>query len=196
MIKIKKSFNNDVNYKLSLAIKDNGDGIAFWSKVLAAYEPGVSFIYDSRVALALSYITLKCDDKPCFWCIPSDKGTPPIPKRQFRDFNGTVEEVISKRRNNVEKQKVPTCYSLYLDLLKRLADKVYSKIQVGFDPFATRPEPNNNRIPTSEAIKQNYLDVFNGNDEEKMKNAIMAHLEKMLFMMKENILRPNLKVKV
>lgn len=53
---------NDRNFFSRLVEKggtsNNNYRIAYWSKSLAAYNPGVFFIYDSRVAYALSFISL------------------------------------------------------------------------------------------------------------------------------------------
>ena len=164
--------------------------IASWSKILAAYKPGTYFIYDSRVAIGLSFILWSLLDDNLskapgvFWIIP-----------KASDTTGAIE-AFKETIHSVESD-ITTCYYLYLDLLKRLAKRFSmshdSNVLCGightenetFSPFAINGA-GNGKIPSTRQIEEAYLgrNVFN-NDKKK---AIMAHLEKMLFMMKEPVL--------
>ncbi len=133
--------------------KTHSSRIAFWSKVLAAYKPGKYYIYDSRVAIALSYISRKLA-LPDVWRIPPNS----------KKCKGICH--FSNHSN--------PCYRRYLELLRRLAKK--EKIKGRYDGLS--PE-----------IKDAYdkmFDMFQDQNERKQKS-IMAHLEKMLFMMKDKI---------
>ena len=153
--------------------------IAFWSKVLAAYKPGEFFIYDSRVAIALSYIALKLDDTPCYWIVPMDPGTS-IRNRSFIGFeNRSIGDVIQANQNahHIQVGNDPnSCYHLYLELLKRLAER--EEIQKRYKRLSPK-------------IKAAYKKMFSFIKDKNERNhkSIMAHLEKMLFMMKESILQ-------
>lgn len=162
--------------------------ISFWSKILSAYKPGVYFIYDSRVALALSYISLKIN-QPCFWCVPSDGD---IMNEHFIDYKlnmllipqphdgsqPTVRNIITQNRSihgNTREASEPVCYDLYIRLLDKLADN--KEIQNRYEEL-------------DDDIKNAYESAFEFEQDSSIrkKMAIKAHLEKMLFMMKERIL--------
>ena len=110
---------------------------------------------------------------PCFWRIPSSKqdnqdGPKLIALKKFID---------DCRKNCPKEERVQTCYYWYLELLKKLAEK---------DSVCW-----NNYDALDEKIKQAYSKAFSGVLKEEEKTlAVMAHLEKMLFMMKEPILAP------
>lgn len=151
--------------------------IAFWSKVLAAYQPGVFFIYDSRVAIALSFISLVLDST-CYWIIPNDPGAT-INNKSFIRFEGmsirnAIQANLNARQINIGADP-NSCYHLYLELLNRLAERreIIEKY---------------NRL--SREIRSAYRRMFSFIEDpiEREKKSIMAHLEKMFFMMKETIL--------
>jgi hypothetical protein len=156
---------------LDLGNKDGRIRIAFWSKVLAAYKPGEYYIYDSRVALALSYISLKVG-VPCVWDIPNARGKP-LKERRFEEFpdKSIADAIRDSLTGELREMRTDSnsCYPLYLKLLELLAAKGEIKRRYNGLPRET---------------KAAYEKMF-GKDEQK---SIMAHLEKMLFMMKESIL--------
>jgi hypothetical protein len=174
---------------------DSSWRIAFWSKCLAAYQPGACFIYDSRVSFALSYISWKLN-LSCFWAILGDRGVS-TDNKCFRGAEGmSIKEAIAKNLTdtNSENKSVPKCYDLYLKLLKKLSDR-----KVIQDKYLYT---NNSVI--NDDIRNAYNNIFPIADEDRnsddivrdkdgcplvSKKAIMAHLEKMLFMMKEHILQ-------
>lgn len=183
------NIRNDIYYEkgtllgtIEHLLEYGADRIAFWSKILAAYKPGGYFIYDSRVAFSLSYISLFLD-LPVIWNIP-------IPKISLRNRNayrrfGLIKEIFGIIQANRKRYGLPpegynvqTSYRLYLDFINRLAETMIRTR--GFNPFADVP-----LAPSGNDIKRQYLLAFN-NDERK---AVMAHLEKMLFMMKMDILK-------
>jgi hypothetical protein len=160
----------DIGELLTMVRRGSSWRIASWTKILAAYKPGEFYIYDSRVAIALSYISRELG-LPCFWRIPS-------PSEKSKQDNATIHEqqkhiaFVRFEGSLVKTLKVdnPTCYSLYLSLLKRLAwDK---RIQDAYQRLC--PD-----------VRNAYAEC--GFNQEE---AIMAHLEKMLFMQKERILAP------
>ena len=179
-----KSLNLLKNEQLSLGtvlrMGNNGSvsRIAFWSKVLAAYKPGKYFIYDSRVAIALSFISLKLENTPCYWIIPSDPGYTTRNKSFVGFENKSIEVAI---QDNQEKHRINvgtdpnSCYHLYLELLRRLAER--EEIQKKYNSL-----PNE----IKEAYKKMFSFINDRNEQDR--KSIMAHLEKMLFMMKEDIL--------
>ena len=162
------ALKKEKSIKTALAIGKNGSDwrIASWSKILSAYKPGEYFIYDSRVAIALSYIWLKLK-KECFWQIPPFF-LPEEDKKVFKE----IKKAISKSKKGKKAKKMDSCYQEYIELLEKLAEtKVFQE--------------SYNRL--DDGIRRAYADAFSGTDDEKKKKAIMAHLEKMLFMMKEEI---------
>ena len=179
-----------INYMVEKGKNINTYRIAFWSKVLAAYKPGACFIYDSRVAIALSYISLYLN-LPVIWSIPDPRESL-INKKAFERFSlseaGGWSAVKANRALYGIPQggyDIPRCYCLYLDLLERLANRM---IQQHFDSFRVPEGFNQHNPPSGNEIREQYINIFTGTREEKEKKAIMAHLEKMLFMMKEDIL--------
>lgn len=144
--------------------------IASWSKIFAALKPGKLFIYDSRVAIALSYFCLETN-QPSFWNIPD-----PRPDDDFKRF---AQQCKTSRRNQ-NPEDMDICYSRYHDLLKTLAAPGSDKTRPIRDAY--------NRLD------KRIRDAYEGTDEKKHQagftrdQAIMAHIEKMLFMMKEPIL--------
>lgn len=108
-----------------------GQCLSSWTKILAAYKPGIFFIYDSRVAYALNV------------CTGTDNWQNPASQ-----YPG---------------KKMAECYFKYLQQLKKWSDAY--KDDYLRDDFRE--------------IREAYSDA--GFDEPQ---AIMAHLEKMLFMMK------------
>ena len=169
-------------------IRNDDYRISSWSKILAAYQPGKLFIYDSRVALALSYIS-SIVKLPRFWAIPdsrigkSDTKESKAKKQAMNIFKSECQE--NRRRYpdlaclNHDPHKwesdgadITKCYKWYLNLLKLLSEHD-SIIQ------AYRQRDN---------VIQNAYQAIGFTE----KQAIMAHLEKMLFMQKESILVPNM----
>lgn len=147
--------------------------ISFWSKVLAAYKPGDFYIYDSRVALALVYISLTLR-QPCLWSIPQDAGN--MMDQTFKGMNITVQNAVGRNLRNYHGEiSVPISYRLYLELLSRLANK-----KDILDRY--------NYLSTSIKSAYNKMFAFIPDRKERKNKSIMAHLEKMLFMMKEDIL--------
>ena len=149
----------------------NQDNVSSWSKIYAAYSPGNKFIYDSRVALSLSYISLQID-APCFWRIPSSRGVNDPEWKQFQEMckRNRHNHNMRNQTNPVEETDIQTCYNQYLELLNALARnkgiiEEYRKLD--------------------ERIRQAYKAI--DYDEHQ---AIMAHLEKVLFMKKDDILAP------
>lgn len=162
---------------LAFVLGQNGSHIASWSKVLAAYKPtldpnimpqnampgyGDYNIYDSRVAISLSHICLSMD-LPCFWVVPDPHELQGIAR---------LEHLI---RTNQEKFGIGDCspnecYALFLDLLRGFA--------------------RNDGI--REIFNSEYFtDIRNAYFNEcgfTLEQAIMAHIEKMLFMQKDSIL--------
>ena len=143
--------------------------VSFWTKVLAAYKPGYFFIYDSRVALALSFISIK-SNSPCIWAIPQDAGD--IQNEYFiqnLEDHKKICEVIQKNRDDfkVGQADIPLCYRLYLELLNKLSEN--QEIVLQYRNLDTRIRDSYSMLGFSE------------------KQAIKAHMEKMLFMMKESI---------
>ena len=149
----------------------NQDNVSSWSKIYAAYKPGEKFIYDSRVALSLSYISLQID-APCFWRIPSSRGVNDPEWKQFKNMCQRNRILHSQNNTNVSENEadIPTCYNQYLDLLNALARN--KGIIEGYRKL-------------DERIRQAYKAI--DYDEHQ---AIMAHLEKVLFMKKDDILAP------
>lgn len=173
---------NTLNYLIEKGKNEKGkDRIAFWSKILAAYKPGDCFIYDSRVAITLSYISLYLN-LPVIWRIPKSRESQ-YTKKAYRRFGLVDKDVHSTIGANRERYNlpndgfdIPTCYSLYIKLLNGLAEKI---IENRFNPFL-----DIQNAPLGEKIRECYL--THGFDE---KQAIMAHLEKMFFMMKLDVLK-------
>lgn len=156
------------------------DRSSTWTKILAAYQPGKLFIYDSRVALALSFISLKLN-APCFWMIPKSRNNNEqennLTNREFVTWPESVHNKIETNRNKThcKEENIPTCYNRYLNLLYQLACD--NKIVAAY-----------NQLP--ENIRGAYEKVFAFiPKKERAQSAIMAHLEKVLFMMKGIILR-------
>lgn len=161
---------------LYLGNKDGRIRIAFWSKVLAAYRPGEYFIYDSRVALALSYISLRLK-VPCIWDVPKPRRTKK--EKRFKEFSDksiadAIRDSLPGKMREIRTDS-NICYPLYLELLESLAAKKEIKRRY-------------NGLPRE--IQVAYEKMFGRiKDKDKRKQkSIMAHLEKMLFMMKESIL--------
>jgi hypothetical protein len=110
---------------------------------------------------------------PCFWRIPSSK----------QDNQNSPKLIALKRftddcrKNCPKEESIQTCYYWYLELLKKLAEK-NSVCWNKYDAL-------------DERIIQAYSRAFPRVPKERKKSmAVMAHLEKMLFMMKEAILAP------
>lgn len=150
--------------------------IASWSKILAAYKPGVFFIYDSRVAIALShmsYVLRQPEQEWCFWQIPS-------PREEYGNPNNANERRKQEAFNNFKniecgnnrKSSIPICYRQYLSLLNQWSNNNEIRRQFG---------------NLDESIRNAYSTIH-----FSLQQAIMAHLEKMLFMQKEIILNPYL----
>ena len=215
----------DCSGNLSFLLEGQNERIAFWTKVLAAYKPGELFIYDSRVAIALSYISL-CLDLPVFWDIPPEETTEDsYSAKAVRRFHRTINAnriryhlpQLSKDRigtpprtrrnrpaNNEEHHEGNVrlfCYARYIKLLKKLSNvlgpqydsldnKQHGQYRGGHFPF-------NIQIDSEQNLRGAYDYYFKevGTENEKKdaeirkKKAIRAHLEKMLFMMKEYILK-------
>lgn len=154
--------------------------ISSWSKIIAAYKPGTYFIYDSRVAIALSDIFLWLN-LPCFWTIPDSRneesGTADSrwniwAKEQFIGMCQRNRIHHNQNNANISEQEadIPTCYKTYLKLLNALAQ---------------------NRIIVEEYQKLDKSIRKAYKDKKYTKTqAIMAHLEKVLFMKKDDILAP------
>ena len=154
--------------------------ISSWSKIIAAYKPGTYFIYDSRVAIALSDIFLWLN-LPCFWTIPDSRneesGTEDSrwniwAKEQFIGMCQRNRIHHNQNNANISEQEadIPTCYKTYLKLLNALAQ---------------------NRIIVEEYQKLDKSIRKAYKDKKYTKTqAIMAHLEKVLFMKKDDILAP------
>jgi len=182
--------------------------IASWTKILAAYDPQHYFIYDSRVAIALSYIALHLS-QPVIWIIPGFS----VAMRDRQAYNNFRIAIGRGRRPTLG--RIPQgwtqrarIYYLYLELLKRLAQNHFIRDQYDIydtdrtDNFMRQITPggrNSNDMllpPTGDEIRAAYEMVakqFIG-EEDKFQNArktfaIMAHLEKMFFMMKEDVLK-------
>lgn len=141
--------------------------IPSWSKILAALAPGKLFIYDSRVALALSYFCLK-NNISCFWRIPKGNEVAEEYRRGYGNFMSKYRE----KNLAGDRADIPTCYFRYHQLLQELARNDTIKTAYG-------------KLPQS--IREAYNNVGIGNENDQTP-AIMAHIEKMLFMMKEDIL--------
>ena len=167
----------------------NEDIISSWSKVLAAYKPGILFIYDSRVALALSYLSLKIE-MPCFWNVPLDRSKDPIDSIHFLNLSEQNDQtsVLDLINTDRERYSIPrmgikdrhetsvlTSYWVYLELLKKLSENF--DIRTSFDSLMDR-HPQ---------IMQAYQNI--GFSKEQ---AIMARLEKVFFMQKELITERNM----
>lgn len=170
--KLKRRKTVEMDEILKMGSSPNSPRIAFWSKVLAAYKPGEYYIYDSRVALALSYISLKLK-VPCFWSVPAPRGT--TMQKRFKGFCGkTIKATIRDNLPDEMKRDPNSCYPLYLELLRRLADK--GKVKDRYNGL-------------SHGIQTAYGKMFDfiQDKEDRKRKSIMAHLEKMLFMMKEDI---------
>ena len=149
----------------------NGDRIASWSKILAAYRPGTLFIYDSRVAIALSQISLVLGTT-CFWNLPSpseETGQPRTPDAQRKQE--AFLQFQNRCRQQGDEYNIKVCYKLYLSLLKGLAQRQNIK------------DIYRNYVAQYSNIGAAYAAI--GLSEEQ---AIMAHLEKILFMQKDNII--------
>ena len=116
----------------------NSNRISTWSKILAAYRPGTFFIYDSRVASALSEFAPENQNR-MDWRIPAAANAQVI--------NG----------NSVQE-----CYHAYHAILRRLAEH---KIVI------------NAYTKVNSKIREAYRAIGFSQTQ-----AIMAHLEKMLFM--------------
>jgi hypothetical protein len=179
---ILQNVRQDYRFLIEQGRRDYNYRISFWSKILSAYKPGTFFIYDARVALALSYITLQLPlNSPCFWKIA---GETTILNKHFSDRNlmvpnndhPTVRDVTNFRRGGADSSSIPVCYDLYCRLLDRLA--MNNVIQNRYDDL-------------SDDIKTAYNCVFGFEPNEMIRKrmAIKAHLEKMLFMMKEEIIQ-------
>ena len=161
-----KRNNGDGNITQILDIARNGNDyrIASWSKLLAALEPGRFFIYDSRVAIALTnFCYPRCRR---FWKIPYKRFT----ANNRINYNNFIERV---GYNAQQHEDFPTCYYCYHDLLRTLADRqeICQDNQGAYDNL-------------NENITATYT-----NAGFTRKPAIMAHIEKMLFMLAPRILR-------
>ncbi len=161
--------------------------------------------------MALSYISLKVGG-PCYWQIPTDNNKNEDRKIENRFFVGINDEAESKtikdfiqkereknmdklslagltdyltkiRKDESKKKKwkddgldIPICYFQYLRLLKLIAKskKIREKYQQLDDDIKTAYE---------------HAFSFEPDKDKREEMAIMAHLEKMLFMQKEKITR-------
>ena len=177
---VKRENITDLNSLLRKGGATSYKRIASWTKILAAYKPGEYFIYDSRVAIALSYISRELS-LPCFWRIPSPREkTANIQNAAEREIRKKIAfEAFEKSCTNTRKADIRVCYSLYLRLLKKLA--VNNRIQDAYQRFNVRL--TNNEHLDGAVIRAAYTNC--GFNQEQ---AIMAHLEKMLFMQKETII--------
>ena len=156
---------DDDSIKDVLQLGKNGSNwrIASWSKVLAVVKPGFFFIYDSRGAIALSFITMSAGCS-CYWQIPSPR------EEGGNDGEYAIfKNACKSSRNQRKAYSMDVCYDLYVKLLQRM--KKIKGVKDRYDNL-------------SDDIKNAYFRC--GFEEDK---AIMAHLEKMLFMMKERILQ-------
>lgn len=178
--------------------------ISSWSKILAAYDPKRYFIYDSRVAIALSYISLQLG-LDVIWSIP----TFDLAARDRQAYQNFREDIrrATRRLGPIHRPWTlhTRVYFLYLELLKRLAHndfirKAYNNYDTDrTDEFMQKITPRNRTAklpPTGDEIRDAYertASQFIGFgkefQEERTTQAIRAHLEKMLFMMKESILQ-------
>lgn len=101
---------NDVDFErkvteiLKRGRRENDWRISSWSKILAAWKPGVFFIYDSRVAIGLTavYPDIK-------WTIPSARGKNSI-------FGFVSAEI--KRETTLD---MPSSYCKYLKIIQTLS---------------------------------------------------------------------------
>ena len=170
------SQRNDIT-SLSFVLGNNGRHIASWSKVLAAYKPtlhpnimpqnaspgyGDYNIYDSRVAISLAHICLSMD-LPCFWCIPDPHEQQGIARLEHLIKTNQEKFGIGCRTPN-------ECYALYLDLLRGFARNEAIREVFSSEFFAD--------------IRTAYINTCGFSLEQ----AIMAHMEKILFMQKDSIL--------
>ena len=168
---VKRENITDIDSLLRIVGATANQRIASWTKILAAYEPGEFFIYDSRVAIALSFIFWKLG-LPCFWQIP-----PPREKNiniqtatALKRWKNAAYRTLEERCNRTSyKAKHSICYCLYLQLLKKMAEN--DRIQEAYRSFKN-----------GDIIRQAYENCRFSEEQ-----AIMAHLEKMLFMQKEQI---------
>ena len=200
--------------------QNGNDRISTWSKILAAYMPGTCFIYDSRVALTLTYLSLK-NGSPCYWQIPDDQSDEDrkIGKRYFKCEDGTVDEenietATKKNRQGMVKNADNATFmrAAGLQNIVNLFNKdnedkeiiewfengldipeCYCRYLTFLDSLAESAPIRDayDRLPIG--IRDAYDKVFDFISDSKMKHhkSIMAHLEKMLFMQKESILVPN-----
>jgi len=166
---IKKNSINGINGIKSLFPKDMCKlRIASWSKILAAYLPGICFIYDSRVAIALCQISMELGVNSN-WNLLSPKMDGDKKKQEvFERFKNACHYTC---RNDPE--DIFNCYCRYLNLLEKLAQ--HTSVQDAYRKYVEE-HPN---------IKAAYT-VIGLSD----KQAIKAHIEKMLFMQKDTILDP------
>lgn len=190
---------------------DENDRISTWSKVLAAYMPGTCFIYDSRVALTLAYLSLKIGS-PCYWQIPvdqSDRGRR-IGRRHFKSEDGTVDieniETVTNNNRRMMVENADNAASMRAAGLQDITSDNEAQIEEWIEKGLDIPEcycryltfldslaknatirDAYDRLP--QGIRDAYDKVFDfiPNPEMKHHKSIMAHLEKMLFMQKEFI---------
>lgn len=176
----------NISQILDIAKKENDYRIASWSKLLAALEPGKFFIYDSRVAIALTnfcYI-VNCNR---FWNIPPKKNTTDDqnPGKSQICYDNFIKKVDY---NNQQHKDFPTCYFLYLNLLKKLAEEIsdaYNRLDERIINAYTVV------LRTAYPIN-NYPEIT---DKEIREMSTMAHIEKMLFMMADDIQGKKIKPK-